>query len=112
MDSNGEAWRQTLIPIPSNVVNQLQEQYMRGEIALDMQPLPGDEFRAKEMHWLQLHQQELALTCAGEWIAVDGAELVAHSGDLAVLVRIATKAGHPDPFITAIPAEPIISFHA
>jgi hypothetical protein len=64
----------------------------------------ADDFRAVEMAWLQAHAGELAQLYPGEWIAIDGAQLVAHAGDLATAMRIAAEAGHPHPFVTALPA--------
>ena len=73
--------------------------------------LPDEDFRAVEMAWLQSHQAEIAAKFPGEWIAVSGAQLVAHAKDLPSLLRLAAEAGHPNPFVTAVPASPISSFH-
>ncbi len=67
---------------------------------------PGEAdagFRTVEMAWLEEHRQELAERYPGECIAIDGPELVAHAPDLTLLLERAQEAGHPDPFITAVP---------
>ena len=67
-------------------------------------PLPDANFRAVEVAWLQEHSAELAERYPGEWLAVDGPQLVAHASDLATLLQQAAATGHPNPFITAAPA--------
>jgi hypothetical protein len=71
-------------------------------LALIEKPLP-DDFRAVEMAWLQVHGRELAEQHAGEWIAIDGPQLVASAPDLPTLLARAAEAGHPDPLVTAVP---------
>ena len=66
-------------------------------------PFPDAHFRAAELAWLQEHSAELAERYPGQWLAVDGPQLVAHAGDLAILLQQAAAAGHPHPFITAVP---------
>lgn len=68
-------------------------------------------FRMAELRWLQENRDRMAAEYAGEWVAIDGAEFVAHAPDLASLLLLARQAGHPNPFITAIPEEPIVSLH-
>jgi len=67
-------------------------------------PLPAANFRAIELAWLQDHAAELTKQHPGEWLAVDGPQLVAHASHLTALLHQATEAGHPNPFITAAPA--------
>lgn len=65
---------------------------------------PQRTFRTVEMAWLQAHAEELGLRHPGEWIAIDGPELVAHARDVVTLMQLAREAGHPHPFVTAVPA--------
>lgn len=67
-------------------------------------PFPDAHLRAAEVAWLQEHRAELAEHYPGEWLALDGPQLVAHGTDLATVTRLAATAGHPNPFITAVPA--------
>ncbi len=67
--------------------------------------------REVEMAWLQENQEFLATHYSGKWIALDGPEIVADADDLPTLLKLARKAGHPHPFVTAIPTHPIISIH-
>ena len=68
--------------------------------------MPEEDFRAAEMKWLQEHSAEIGPRYAGEWIAIDGSQLVAHARDLTTLMREANEIGHPNPFVTTVPAEP------
>ena len=79
-----------------------------GEIHLEIEPLPPEDFRAAEMAWLQANQQSLTELYPGEWLAIDGTKLIAHAGDLTELLMRSREAGHPNPFVTAIPTEPDI----
>ncbi|MDO8473106.1 MAG: DUF5678 domain-containing protein [Dehalococcoidia bacterium] len=101
----------TYSPLSPSAVNQLKELDETGHVILDVDPLPEEDFRAVEMTWLQAHMEELTQLYPGEWLAIDGPELVAHAGNLPDLLRHAGDAGHPNPFITAIPAEPFLSLH-
>jgi len=67
-------------------------------------PPPAANFRAVEVAWLQDHSAELAERYPGEWLAIDGPQLVAHAEDLTTLLQQAAASGHPNPFITAAPA--------
>lgn len=109
-DSNGDSWRRTYIRVDSTDLTILRAQHDAGKIELVELPLPPEDFRTVEMRWLSENGDSLEKLYPGEWIAIDGPELVAHSGSLADLLQLATDAGHPDPFITAIPATPIIHF--
>lgn len=102
----------THVPVDAAAEATLQDQQQRGQLRLVEEPLPEEDFRAVELKWLQDHQVTLRDLYPGEWIAIDGPRLVAHAGDLAALVALSSAAGHPNPFITAIPSEAIISFHA
>lgn len=74
------------------------------------QPLPSEGFRAVEMAWLQRNRDRLALDYPGEWIAVEGGELVAHANSLPDLLRRAAERGHPHPFVTAVSSGPAREF--
>jgi hypothetical protein len=76
-----------------------------------LQATPAENFRAAEMAWLQEHYDEVAQKYPGEWIALDGPGLVGHAADLATLLALTGAAGHPDPFVTGIPGDPIASLH-
>ncbi len=107
----GGIWVRTYNPLLPDAVNNLRLMEDNGKLLLEVEPLPEEDFRAVEMAWLQANQAELGKLYPGEWLAVDGPELVAHAGDLAELLRRSQLAGHSNPFITAIPAEPIIHVH-
>jgi len=114
-DANGGMWEFTPIALDSNDVANLRLQHSAGEINLQVRPisevLPAEDTRDAEMKWLQDNLNNIAALYPGEWIAIDGPELVAHAADLATLLQRAAEAGHPNPFITAIPSEPTISLH-
>lgn len=114
-DTNGNMWKLTPIALDANVVGELRLRYDAGEIHLEIRPLeevlPPDDLREIEMKWLQNNHSNVAALYPGEWIAIDGPELVAHASDLPTLLRLSREAGHPNPFITAIPSEPVISLH-
>jgi hypothetical protein len=63
------------------------------------------------MAWLRDHHDDLR-RFSGQWIAIDGPELVAHAGDLATLLAFATAKGHPRPLVTAVPADPDLRVYA
>jgi hypothetical protein len=85
----------------------------KGPAAAGPEPLgEADDLRTVELAWLQRHEAELARLYPGQWIALDGDRLVAHADDLPGLLALARQAGHPHPFITAVPREPILSLHA
>lgn len=104
-DVAGASWVGQFIPMGEGTVNALDWINRLGLDELPREPLPEyAEDRSLEMAWIQDHLADLERNYSGEWIAVDGAELVAHASDLPALIRIAANAGHADPFITAIPA--------
>lgn len=75
------------------------------------QDRPEQEFRSLELAWLEANRAELAARYAGEWVAIDGSQLLAHAGDLPEVVRLASENGCSHPFIAAVPAGPIRSLH-
>jgi hypothetical protein len=70
-----------------------------------------EDFRAPEMAWLNQNSDELSSRYPGEWIAVDGPELVAHSAELTTLLEMAAAAGHPDPLVTVVPSQAMARFN-
>lgn len=114
-DANGGIWKFTPIALDSNQVAKLRLQHGAGEINLEIRPmsevLPVEDDREAEMRWLHDNLNNIAALYPGEWIAIDGPALVAHAADLPSLLKKAAEAGHPNPFITAVPSEPTISLH-
>ncbi|MFI5387163.1 MAG: DUF5678 domain-containing protein [Fimbriimonadales bacterium] len=93
-----------------DAVSNLRLQHLRGLIELEERRLNEEEdLREVEMVWIQEHRPELARQYPGEWIAIVGQQLVAHAADLASLLNLARQSGHPDPFVTAMPREPVRS---
>ncbi len=115
-DACGGFWQFIRVAITHDAVNELRLQHQAGEVNLEIEPLEEavlpDDLREVEMKWLQDHHSEVAALYPGEWIAIDGAKLVAHAGDLPTLLKLSREAGHRHPFITAIPSEPVVSVHA
>jgi Family of unknown function (DUF5678) len=103
-DPVGGTWTRVLILVDPDTVNKLAEMHQAGEVELVVEALPDEDFRAQEMAWLSGHLAEVAQQYTGEWLAIDGPELVAHGPDLAAVYAQASAAGHPDPFVTAMPA--------
>ena len=64
--------------------------------------------RKHELRFFDEHP-ELEQQLAGEWVALDGEELIAHGHDLADVLQRASLAGHPHPFITRVP-DPSVTF--
>jgi hypothetical protein len=60
--------------------------------------------RASELQWLSQHPTQSA-QLVGQWIALDGNRLVSHGTDLAMVLKAATRAGHPHPFVTMVSPE-------
>jgi hypothetical protein len=106
-EAAGGARQRLYIPMSRETVNEPFGRPAAGEIEVDMLPVPEEDLRAVEMEWLQEHQVELAAQYPGEWIAIEGSRLVAHAEDLSEVLRLAEEAGHPHPFVTAIPDQPI-----
>lgn len=105
-DPVGGTWTRVLILVDPQTVNRLAEMEQAGEVDLVVEALPAEEFRAQEMAWLSAHLNEVAQQFPGQWLAIDGPELVAHGHDLADVYVQAAAAGHPDPFVTAVPQGP------
>jgi len=61
----------------------------------------------RELAWISAHREELFPVHAGKWIAVGGDGLIATADDLPSLMRLAAERGHPHPFVTHVPVEPI-----
>ncbi|HVN28058.1 MAG TPA: DUF5678 domain-containing protein [Candidatus Binataceae bacterium] len=55
-------------------------------------------FRQIENEWLQKHPEKLR-ACAGEYVMVEGEEIVAHSKEPADLARVARQRGIKIPYI-------------
>ncbi len=71
-------------------------------------PVPGQGFRSSEMDWLR-HNEDALSKYRGEWIALDGPQLVAHASDLETLLLLAQEAGRPHPFVVHVPVEPLVN---
>lgn len=110
-DANGGTWEQTYIPIEASTLEGLRLQHEAGDIELVEGQMLEEDFRAQEMAWIQANHRELAAKFPGEWIAIEGAELVAHAGDMLTLLGLARDKGHPHPFVTAIPGKPISNLY-
>jgi hypothetical protein len=95
-----------LVPSGSVTVNKLIDLIRASSTDDTASPLQADDFRAVEMAWLSDHLEEVARHYPGEWLAIDGGTLVAHGSDLAIVFAQAAAAGHPDPFVTAVPPGP------
>ncbi|MBI2906540.1 MAG: hypothetical protein HYX92_02660 [Chloroflexi bacterium] len=90
-------------------VREARAQFAYKTGSLDAPGTLSKNFRAEEMAWLQENMTHLSSMCPGEWIAVDGAQLVAHADTLPALLDAARRAGHPNPLVTAAPREPVLS---
>jgi hypothetical protein len=104
-DATGNAWVEIPVPIDIDTANELRIMAEDGLITIEEGPMPDSDFRAVETAYIQAHRVELANRYRGEWIAVDGPQVVAHSTKLIDLMKRAREQGHPNPFVTAIPAE-------
>ena len=110
-DPAGGAWVRTFLPLDQASVNGLEQLQLAGELVLDVEPLPDEIVsRTAEMAWIHEHLNELTAAHSGEWIAVDGAHLVAVAPELPVLIARAIELGHPHPFVTVVPTGPDIPF--
>jgi len=58
--------------------------------------------RAVEIAWLATHPDRVA-GLTGQWVALDGKELLGHGSDLATVLREVMVTGHEHPFITRVP---------
>lgn len=59
------------------------------------------ERRSKEMQYLSLHQDELQ-AYAGQWIVLEGEEIISHHTDAVAAVEEARAKGIKRPFVTRI----------
>ena len=59
-------------------------------------------FRAVEMEWMNKHPEELR-KCAGEYVIIEGTEIIAHGKEPAELFEIAKRRGVKIPFIFFVP---------
>ncbi len=64
--------------------------------------------RVRELRFFQEHP-ELEQQLVGQWVALDGDELVSHGTDLIEVVRRAADMGHPNPFITRV-LDPAVTY--
>jgi hypothetical protein len=55
-----------------------------------------------EVVWIQKNQDYLWKNFAGQWIAVDGEDLIAAGKDRASVSREAARKGHPNALITGV----------
>jgi hypothetical protein len=63
---------------------------------------------ASALEWLSRHLTDLKTRYPGQWIAVVNNQVVAASGNLAGLLQVIRDSGIENPFITEIPAGPLI----
>ena len=68
-------------------------------------PVPVNE-RREELQWLATEADPYA----GEWVALDGASLVAHGEKLASVSAAARAAGVLEPFFARVPRDKDIPF--
>jgi hypothetical protein len=61
--------------------------------------LPALNSREREIAWRHLHQEELQRRFAGQWVVLEGEEIVAHSEDAAEAVEDARAKGVAVPFV-------------
>jgi hypothetical protein len=59
-------------------------------------------FRDVETEWMNNHPEELR-KCAGEYVIVEGTEIIAHGTDTSKLFAIAEERGVKIPFIFFVP---------
>jgi DNA mismatch repair ATPase MutL len=64
----------------------------------------GISLREAEKTWLESHARELS-AFAGEWLVVEGEELIAHSVDMVKAVKEARSRGVRIPYVTRLPLE-------
>lgn len=73
--------------------------------------LPANDLRitrSRELQFFDTHP-ELERQLAGQWVALDGDEVVGHGPDLDDVLQQAEDAGHPDPFVTRI-LDPAVTY--
>jgi hypothetical protein len=61
-----------------------------------------------ELEWVSQHLDELREQYAAQWIAVVGGQVVASAPSLDQLLQAVDAAGVQQPFVTQIPAGPVI----
>lgn len=110
-DPSGGNWFRTYTRVSEGTMAGLSTLEEQRRLRIEREAVPAEDLRAAEMAWLQSHSQELAEHYPGEWIAVDGQELVAHAHSLVDLYRMAAESGHPEPFVTAVPARPGTAYY-
>lgn len=64
----------------------------------------GSSLRETEKAWIDSHIEELS-TFAGEWLVVEGDQLVAHNADLVDAIKQARARGVQVPYVTRLPLE-------
>jgi len=62
--------------------------------------------RSREISWLARHPSTVALF-GGQWLALDGDNLVAHGTDIESVLRQAEEGGIPRPFLTKVPDDAV-----
>lgn len=60
--------------------------------------------RARELGWLQTHRNEVR-AYAGQWIVLEGEEIIAHGPDPAEVVRLARERGVRVPLVLRIESD-------
>lgn len=63
---------------------------------------------ADSLEWVSRHMEELKARYGGQWVAIAGGEVVAFSPTVQGLIETLQEAGVQGPFITQIPAEPVV----
>ncbi len=61
--------------------------------------LPQPKARDRELAWRRAHQEMLRNCFAGQWVVLEGEEIVAHSNDAAQAVEEARTKGISTPFV-------------
>jgi hypothetical protein len=64
--------------------------------------------RARELHFFDA-RPDLERQLVGEWVALDGDELISHGTDLDDVLQRAEDAGHPNPFVTRV-LDPTVTY--
>lgn len=60
------------------------------------------------LEWVSRNLPQLRVRYAGQWIAVSGNQVVAHARSLPELMQRLEEAAIERPFVTEIPAEPVV----
>jgi hypothetical protein len=64
--------------------------------------------RERELHFFDAHP-DLERQLVGQWVALDGDQLISHGPDLGDVLQKARDAGHPHLFVTRVP-DPAVTF--